>query len=73
MDSAKVIKGLDVCQHFSEREECPEDCPYFEIGIGNHDCMPVLMADALALLEMAYINTREEPHPIEVGEDGLPY
>ena len=60
MDREKIIKQL-------ENDAIAIDAGYVEVPLW-------LFREIIALLkEQDRINTREEPHPIEVGEDGLPY
>lgn len=45
----KIRKGLAKCIHFPE-DVCNDDCPYCGTGVGNCDCQPKLMSDALGLI-----------------------
>lgn len=71
IDREKVIKALKFCSSPEVVDTCVGKCPY-AVADDDYRCAD-MKRDALALLEMEYINTTEEAHSIEVGEDGLPY
>lgn len=74
MDREKVIKALKLCSdalYCADPSSRCSQCPYRTkdmTGTDERNCSDILMADALALLEMEYINTTEVATSIEVGE-----
>ena len=47
MTNAELIKVLRYCGNFTDREECDEECPYFN----DNDCPKRIMYDAADALE----------------------